>query len=589
MSRFLRLRRRPDEWPDVHARARTRLAERMDGPLGLAESTWLDEHLAGCAACTAIANGFEDDRLALRALRTQQPDPPRDLWARTAAAIGSTDAATRRTRDRSVRRSLPLGAMSGLAVVVIMVGVGIVTANLPLGSVGGVKGEETPMADGGLPSPAASASILAQATPIIVDSGDVGYLDNGRPGDVFRLKVDEVCPVDKQAECATVREGTQLRMAFRSAARTIVASPSRLKAVAIADSDTGGDDVIVVDLPQSTERPRASAEATASASSAPTAAPTAAETATDGPSTVASASPEPSASVTASATAEPPIASIDPSATPSATAAQAIAIASGIEVVGESAAFSADGRWFAFTARAGDGTAATDVYAWRVGDEHARRVTHDGASYFASWSSDMLIASRPDDASADRTDATTLRIDPASGTERDAGQGWRPAVDPSGERAIVWMGTLTRSTDGATWVPDEGALELRAWSVDGPDRARRAERERVVTDSAPRDFDVRWDQSGDWVAVWVADADDPVVGRLSLYHVDKERDRLEKVDGAPIDVPALPGFSIGNGRLAWATPRGQSGEGSRIQIAAWSETDVGIVETSPGEDPVVIR
>jgi hypothetical protein len=110
-----------------------------------------------------------------------------------------------------------------------------------------------------------------------------------------------------------------------------------------------------------------------------------------------------------------------------------------------------------------------------------------------------------------------------------------------------------------------------------------------VTDSAPRDFDVRWDESGDWVAVWVADAEDPVVGRLSLFHVDKERNQLERVDGAPIDVPALPGFSIGNGRLAWATPRGQGGEGSRIQIAAWSKTDVGIVESSPGEDPVVIR
>jgi hypothetical protein len=64
---------------------------------------------------------------------------------------------------------------------------------------------------------------------------------------------------------------------------------------------------------------------------------------------------------------------------------------------------------------------------------------------------------------------------------------------------------------------------------------------------------------------------------------------LERADGAPVDVRALPGFSMGDGRLAWATPRGQGGEGSRIQIAAWSKTDVGIVESNPGEDPVVIR
>ena len=31
-----------------------------------------------------------------------------------------------------------------------------------------------------------------------------------------------------------------------------------------------------------------------------------------------------------------------------------------------------------------------------------------------------------------------------------------------------------------------------------------------------------------------------------------------------------PGFSIGNGRLAWATPPGQDGEGSRVQIVAWA-------------------
>ena len=65
--------------------------------------------------------------------------------------------------------------------------------------------------------------------------------------------------------------------------------------------------------------------------------------------------------------------------------------------------------------------------------------------------------------------------------------------------------------------------------------------------------------------------------------------QLKVLLAVPSCVPALPGFSIGEGRLAWATPRGQGGEGSRIQVAAWSETDVGIVESSPGEDPVVIR
>ena len=58
---------------------------------------------------------------------------------------------------------------------------------------------------------------------------------------------------------------------------------------------------------------------------------------------------------------------------------------------------------------------------------------------------------------------------------------------------------------------------------------------------------------------------------------------------APTGVPALPGFSIGEGRLAWATPPGQNGEGSRIQIVAWSDDGVGTVESAPGEDLVVVR
>ena len=555
----------------------------MDGPPGLGESTWLDEHLAGCASCTAVANAYEDDRLALRALRTQQPEPPRDLWARTAAAIESTEAGGRRTPEGSVRRSLPLGALSGLAVVVIMIGVGLATANLPLGPMGGVKGEDSPTpVDGGPVAGGASATLLADATPIAVTPGDVGYVDNGTQGGMFRLTIDEVCPAQNKSGCPVVAEGRQLALAFTGSPKSILASPSRLKAVAISDGAAGGDEIVVVDLPQATEAPRPTARASDSASIAPSTAPTASIE----PSAAVSAPP--SASVEPTASAEPPVASIEPSASPTATAA-VLAIASGIEVVGESAAFSADGTWFAFTARPADGSGGTDVYAWRVGDDRARRITQDGASYFASWSGDTLLASRPADASARDADASTVSIDPGSGTQQDAGRGWRPAIDPTGKRAIVWMGSLTRSDDGTTWVPDKGVLELRSWSADGPDGPRGAQDERVVSDAAPRDFDVRWDESGEWVAVWIADPADPVIGRLTLYHVDIERNELEKVEGAPVDVPALPGFSIGDGRLAWATPRGQGGEGSRIQIAAWSKTDVGIVESSPGEDPVVIR
>ena len=41
-----------------------------------------------------------------------------------------------------------------------------------------------------------------------------------------------------------------------------------------------------------------------------------------------------------------------------------------------------------------------------------------------------------------------------------------------------------------------------------------------VADGAVSEFDVRWDETGTWLAVWVADATDPSIGRLSLVHLD---------------------------------------------------------------------
>ena len=82
---------------------------------------------------------------------------------------------------------------------------------------------------------------------------------------------------------------------------------------------------------------------------------------------------------------------------------------------------------------------------------------------------------------------------------------------------------------------------------------------------------------------------DPTIGRLSLYRLDRGSGALERPKGAPTDVPALPGFSIGDGRLAWVTPHGQDAEGSKVQVVAWSGDGVGAVESVPGEDVVVVR
>ena len=64
---------------------------------------------------------------------------------------------------------------------------------------------------------------------------------------------------------------------------------------------------------------------------------------------------------------------------------------------------------------------------------------------------------------------------------------------------------------------------------------------------------------------------------------------IERPEAGPQDVPALPGFSIEDGRLAWATPPSQDGEGSRVQIVAWTADGVGTIESAPGQEVVVVR
>ncbi len=64
--------------------------------------------------------------------------------------------------------------------------------------------------------------------------------------------------------------------------------------------------------------------------------------------------------------------------------------------------------------------------------------------------------------------------------------------------------------------------------------------------------------------------------------------RISHLDRPLTDVPALAGFSIEDGRLAWATPPGQDAQGSRVQVVAWKGDQLGSVETAPGDDPALI-
>ena len=603
MNRFGRGRRRADDWSSPHERARTRAAQRLDWTLDPDEAAWLDAHLAECRACRTLANDHLEIRTRLRGLRDTAPPPPRDLWARTAAAIEVE--ATRGRRTSSGR--LPLGAMSGLLVVAFVLGATLLS-NLPRSSVvppNASVASVLPTRQAVVPSPA--------GTPLVVGAGDVAVVrrsDDGMYG-YSVVGVDEVCPKSADVDCPLVRDAYATAIALLADPETIIGSPSEGQAVIVnAPNGSKANEVIVLSLPKS--QPSGSPEPTPSVSASdppsPTVAPSPSESQSTATPVATTQAPASSAPATASVSAEPtetataspsespdaspsesPLGSLLPSESPGA---EAVAIARDLIVVGQTAAFSPDGDWFAFTARPADDSHGPDIYVWHVGDEMALPVTDDHRSVFASWTDGRLVGSRPT-ADVDVLEegvevaADAFLLDPETGEEAALAEtGWRPIVAPDGSRAVVFNGTIAGVDDGRTIEPATGTLELRTWDETN---GALSEDATVVFDAPISRFDARWDETGTAFAVWIEDPADPSFGRLSLFFVDPETGELTQPENAPRDEAALPGFSIGDGRLAWATPPGQGGEGSRVLIVAWTEDGVGVVESAPGAEVVVVR
>jgi hypothetical protein len=191
--------------------------------------------------------------------------------------------------------------------------------------------------------------------------------------------------------------------------------------------------------------------------------------------------------------------------------------------------------------------------------------------------------------------ARSFILDPGSGAETSLlGPAWRPVVDPTGRFVAYWAGSLRYDASALSWLPDRGALVLASWPAlrgAGPTGALDAIPllGNGPTDIPAGEWDVRWDETGTHIAIWLADADNPELGRLSLLTVDASG-RIDPRGIALHDAPALPGFSIGNGRLAWATTPGQDGEGSRLQVLAWSGANAGKIDSQPvsGDSAVVV-
>jgi hypothetical protein len=187
-------------------------------------------------------------------------------------------------------------------------------------------------------------------------------------------------------------------------------------------------------------------------------------------------------------------------------------------------------------------------------------------------------------------------VDPATGLESplSATPAWRPVVDPSGRFVVFWGGTLRYDSASLSWSPASGQLFLAPWHAFASPDAVEVPAVPVLAgdaDNAPTGaWEARWDADGDHLAIWVADSTDPAIGRLNLLAIDATAATL----GPPMlllqDEPALPGFSIDADRLVWATPPGQNGEGSRVQVLAWSGEHAGHIVSEPasGNDALIV-
>jgi hypothetical protein len=549
---------------------------------------WLDTHLAECKPCRRRAAEYRENRDRLRTLREVNPPPPRDLWARTAAAI---ELEAQRKR-RSPVRGIPIGALSGVVVIAVVLGATLLS-NTPTS----VIAPEATDTAASFPVAAATASLVPgpAGTPLAVAAGDVRAVWGDADGKlaVRNLRVESVCARKSDADCPMVQDSSATDVGLTAQPQTIISSPDQKQAIIVSKPDeSNANEVIVFALPTD-----ATLVATPEPTSEPTSEPPVSPEVSEPPSTESAPPESPAASDEPSdspAPSDEPTESLEPtvepaSPTPTETeppdatpTPEAIAIASGLVVVGQTEAYSADGTWFAFTAKPADASHGPDIYLWRVGTSQAEPVTSDHRSVFASWDGEHVVGSR---SSEDGPEGVTFLLDPETGAETELGMhGWRPVVAPEGARALVFNGTV--EDDGQNIHLADGTLELRGWDADTGTASGDGT---PILDVEGTPFDARWDETGTAFAVWIEDAADPSFGRLSLYFVDPETGELDQPENAPHKEPALPGFSIGQGRLAWATPSGQGGEGSRVQIVAWTDDGVGSAETAPGDQVVVIR
>ena len=319
-----------------HDRARELAALRVDEPLEPADAAWLDAHLDACDACAAVAADYDTDRLLFAALRDASPQPPRDLWARTAAAIDAEPGQRRPAASRGRRvlgvPAASLAPIAGLAVVAIVVGsalaslapiAGLAVVAIVVGSTLLNGSPVVPPPDGS-PVP----------TAIAVTTDDIAVLARNADGsfEVRTAGVDEICPLAADS-CAVAEPSFEAAQVARISAGAevddAIISPARDSMVIVGRDASGTNGLYVVPVkpavavtstptpatgprphPRSRPRPHPTAPATAE--------PTPDATPVTNPSPSVSAQPEPTPIATPSAAPASAPPSSEPGDSPSA-------------------------------------------------------------------------------------------------------------------------------------------------------------------------------------------------------------------------------------------------------------------------------
>lgn len=554
--------KRPDRAEELaHERARLLSAESVDAQLDPTDHAWLADHLGTCADCAAIDEEYRAIHDELRNLPA--PEPPRDLWARTSAALDTVDAAASRkapggSRTAGFGRRPLFSTAIAVGFVVVIAAVSIMNQG-PLRSLGSGPTGSSMVALG---STTSGRSPSAPQGPLAVVDGTKYWISSN--AGVYEIKGSSATCVATDGSCSvpggngqtlgSIASTSQVSAAIApDATRAAVWSKDKVAIVPLSSMPT------TVSLDQLTPRPTTSAQAQ---------------------------TPTP-----ASTPVETQGASLAPTAVPTAAAAgPALAILSGYEIVGRDPEFSADGTLLAFAARPIDHSTGPEVYLWRVGEDRAEAVTSRSEDLFAGWYGRRILISEISAATAsggaDTSAISSYVFDPETDTALQFDVPMLlPTVDPTGQFLIYWSGAVEFDPESGLWRPGTGDLYFDTWSdlrltpvslepiatpTDTPVSASSPSPDSGLVTPPPtptptptsgdtqttapdaagspgtpdqaalpqvlpvttgpnlvQTWVVRWDAAGLHVAIWVAQPGSSKIGRLSLFSVDRASGRVD--------------------------------------------------------------